>query len=372
MMKLNTTELVKTSYLPDDITFLLKDLSEVKIESSIENREKSFRQGNHYAESLPIEYRPSAEYTQLYHQALTDSSDHVARLVGVLTRRVKKFANTNDVVLISLARAGSPIGILMKRYAQKFLKLNWPHFSISILRGKGIDVEAVKTIRALYPNSHLQFVDGWTGKGAIQRELTKSIQQLNELYQLQLNDELAVLSDPGECATLFGTREDFLIPNACLNSTVSGLVSRTILNEQFQNPGDFHGAKYYAELENEDVSNDFIESIASRFQEQETIINKLVADLPTLHERTWRGMHEVENIAKQFYKSADISKVKPSVGETTRVLLRRKPFKILLRDANHESTRHIVHLCMEKNITMEVIPDLFYQAIGLIETEDLL
>ena len=89
---------------------------------------------------------------------------------------MRKFADTDDVVLVSLARAGSPIGILMKRYAQKFLKLNWPHFSISILRGKGIDVEAVKTIRALYPNSHIQFVDGWTGKGAIQNELTKSVQ----------------------------------------------------------------------------------------------------------------------------------------------------------------------------------------------------
>ncbi|WP_260858032.1 cysteine protease StiP family protein [Bacillus sp. FJAT-22090] len=371
-MKLNTTDLVKTSYPPEDITFLLKDLSDVKIESSVENREKSFQQGNHYAESLPIEYRPSTEYTHLYHQALRDSSDYVARLVGVLTRRVKKYANTNDVVLISLARAGSPIGVLMRRYAQNFLKLNWPHFSISILRGKGIDEEAVKTIRALYPNSHLQFVDGWTGKGAIQKELTKSVQQLNELYELQLNDDLAVLSDPGECATLFGTREDFLIPNACLNSTVSGLVSRTILNEQFQEPGDFHGAKYYAELEKEDVSNDFIDHIASRFQNQEIIINKLAADLPIVHERTWRGMHEVEIIAKQFYKSGDISKVKPSVGETTRVLLRRKPFKILLRDAHHESTRHIVHLCKEKSIPIEVVPELFYQAIGLIETEDLL
>lgn len=371
-MKLHTNELVKTSYSPDDITFLLKDLSNVQIESSIETREKSFQNGSHYAESLPIEYRPTAEYTKVYDQALEDSADHVAQLVGILTRRVRKFANTDDVVLVSLARAGSPIGILMKRYAQKFLKLNWPHFSISILRGKGIDVEAVKTIRALHPNSHIQFVDGWTGKGAIQKELTKSVQQLNETYQFQLNDDLAVLSDPGECATLFGTREDFLIPNACLNSTVSGLVSRTVLNEQFQQIGDFHGAKYYVDLEKEDVSNDFIDNISSQFSAQEETINKLAADFPIASVRTWRGMREVEAIAKQYYKTVNINKVKPSVGETTRVLLRRKPYKILVRDTNHISVRHILQLSKEKNIPIEVIPELFYLAIGLIESEDLL
>ncbi|GGA33196.1 cysteine protease StiP family protein [Psychrobacillus lasiicapitis] len=370
-MKLHTNELVKTSYSPEDITFLLKDLSNVQIESSIESREKSFQSGSHYSESLPIEYRPTAEYVKVYEQALKDSADHIAQLVGILTRRVRKFANTDDVVLVSLARAGSPIGILMKRYAKNFLKLNWPHFSISILRGKGIDEEAVKTIRELHPNSHIQFVDGWTGKGAIQNELTKSVQHLNAAYQFRLNDDLAVLTDPGECATIFGTREDFLIPNACLNSTVSGLVSRTVLNDQFHQPGDFHGAKYYAELENEDVSNNFVDHISILFSEQEESIKKLAAEFPITDARTWRGMQEVEAIGKQFYQTIDISKVKPSVGETTRVLLRRKPYKILVRDTNHESVRHILQLSKEKNIPIEVVPELFYLAIGLIESEDL-
>ena len=34
--------------------------------------------------------------------------------------------------------------------------------------------------------------------------------------------EIAVLADPGCCVRTYGTREDFLIPSACLNSTVSG------------------------------------------------------------------------------------------------------------------------------------------------------
>ena len=184
-----------------------------------------------------------------------------------------------------------------------------------------------------------------------------------------MNDDLAVLSDPGECATLFGTRDDFLIPNACLNSTVSGLISRTILNEQYQKVGDFHGAKYYSELEDQDVSNDFIDHISARFQDQEVDIQEQAGKMPITNERTWRGMQEVETIGRMYYKTVDPSKVKPSVGETTRVLLRRKPFKILVRDTHHESVRHILHLCEEKSIAVEVVPDLFYRAIGLIDSE---
>ena len=65
------------------------------------------------------------------------------------------------------------------------------------------------------------------------------------------SDDLAVLADPGHCVRTFGTRDDFLIASACLNSTVSGLVSRTVLNPKFLGPGDFHGAKFYRELAGE-------------------------------------------------------------------------------------------------------------------------
>ena len=74
-----------------------------------------------------------------------------------------------------------------------------------------------------------------------------------------LDDTLAVIADPGYCTTLYGTREDFLIPSACLNSTVSGLVSRTVLNDLYIGKDDFHGAKFYQELIEMDVSNEYID-----------------------------------------------------------------------------------------------------------------
>ena len=46
-----------------------------------------------------------------------------------------------------------------------------------------------------------------------------------------------MLADPGHCCELYGTRDDFLIPSACLNATVSGLVSRTVLSRTVLRPG---------------------------------------------------------------------------------------------------------------------------------------
>ncbi len=51
--------------------------------------------------------------------------------------------------------------------------------------------------------------------------------------------------------------------------------------------------------------------------------------------------------------------VKPGIGETTRVLLRRIPWKILLREdvsKDDLDIQHIVQLAAEKNIPIERFP----------------
>ena len=70
----------------------------------------------------------------------------------------------------------------------------------------------------------IQFVDGWTGKGAIQRQLNAAMEDYPGV-----DPSLAVLSDPACVAGKYGTRDDFLIASSCLNSTISGLLSRTFL-----------------------------------------------------------------------------------------------------------------------------------------------
>jgi hypothetical protein len=360
--------LVKTSYPEEDIVFLLKDVTEGFSESTLEERERAVQTGAHYAERLPVEYRPSEEYTALYHASVAKTKEKLSYYVGLVAARIYLNAKTDNIVLVSLARAGSPVGILIRRYARQMLGMDWPHYSVSILRGKGIDENAIRAIRKWHPDSRIQFVDGWTGKGAIQTELTKSVQLLNEKEGLGLVDDMAVLADPGACAVLFGTREDLLIPSACLNATVSGLVSRTILNERFIGNEDFHGAKFYGELASEDLSNDFVDQITACFAQTAEAVKKTAYSTPVAAERTWQGRNEVEEIGRKLYSGTNHQLIKPGVGETTRVLLRRDPWKVLVNSVEYPDVQHLLVLAEEKNVPVEVVPDLFYRAIGLIKS----
>ena len=45
----------------------------------------------------------------------------------------------DSLVIVSLARAGTPIGVLIKRYLEKKYCVQLTHYSISIIRGRGID-----------------------------------------------------------------------------------------------------------------------------------------------------------------------------------------------------------------------------------------
>jgi hypothetical protein len=59
--------------------------------------------------------------------------------------------------------------------------------------------------------------------------------------------------------------------------------------------------------------------------------------------------------------------VKPGVGETTRVLLRRVPWRILVRTADDPEHEHIRALADTRAVPVEVVPDLAYSCMGLVK-----
>jgi hypothetical protein len=355
------------TYKDEDVLFLLKDLSDFRLEDTVCNRELKVQQGMHYSESLPIEYQPKKEYVDLFWTVLQEYKHKVALSIGIVAEQIYK-KKSNKAVLVSLARAGTPIGILIKRYIEQHYQVSLPHYSISIIRDRGIDENALRYILARHPGVEVQFVDGWTGKGAISLELTKACKLFEEKYGMKLDDTLAVVADPGYCTTLFGTREDFLIPSACLNSTVSGLVSRTVLNDEYIGEGDFHGAKFYRELAADDVSNDFVDIITREFfsisAEASQIATKRMNE--TI-ETGFLGMKDVLRIQAEF-EIESTHYIKPGVGETTRVLLRRIPWKILMRDLGSPYVKHIIMLARERGVEVEVYQDLKYLCCGLIKS----
>ncbi|MCI9173770.1 MAG: cysteine protease StiP family protein [Lachnospiraceae bacterium] len=381
---------MRSSYQEKDVIFLLKDITGLLEPQSTREREKAIQAGRHYCEMLPIEYVPTQKYMEVYREALAHYARPTARAVGALADQIMK-EKGEHTVLVSLARAGTPIGILLKRYLEKKYGRNVPHYSISIIRGRGIDDNAMKFLLERYRPMDLLFVDGWIGKGAILGELKKAAAAYPGV-----SSDLAVLADPANVTELCGTHEDILIPSSCLNCTVSGLVSRTVLRPDIIGENDFHGAVYYGGLKEADLSYDFIHAIEAEF-EFWTENGEAAAAEPGSGKKAGKtavtepdsgkkagetaavkpgsqaesgnpGLAEVKGIAGKFGIS-DINLIKPGIGETTRVLLRRVPWKVLLRqDCKEEkSLAHILRLAEEKSVPVEYYPLQNYKCCGIIK-----
>ncbi len=58
--------------------------------------------------------------------------------------------------------------------------------------------------------------------------------------------------------------------------------------------------------------------------------------------------------------------VKPGVGETTRVLLRRVPWKILARRGAGADLDHVRLLAEQRGVPVEEVDELPYTCVGLI------
>ncbi|MBQ3928486.1 MAG: cysteine protease StiP family protein [Clostridia bacterium] len=343
---------MKSSYTQDDVLLLLKDITGLVEPQSTEERERLIQSGRHYCEMLPIEYVPTQKYMDIYHNSLKSFAKPTADAVGCLAEKVLQRRGENTV-LVSLARAGIPIGILLKRYLRYRYHITVPHYAISIIRGRGIDKNAMKYLLDRHAPQDLLFVDGWVGKGAILNQLQKAVSEFDGV-----SPEIAVVADPANVTELCGTHEDILIPSSCLNCTVSGLISRTFLRDDIIGENDFHGAVYYGELAQQDLSYQFIDAIERFFTP-----TPQAADI-TLN---GSGMEEVRAIAEHF-GIADINLIKPGIGETTRVLLRRVPWQILVNpnDRNAPELSPILRLAEEKNVPVTAYPLTHYRCCGII------
>ena len=112
--------LVQTSYSNDDVVILLQDVKGKVPVLDTEEREKLNQSGVHYSEMLPLEYKPTEKYMDIYKESLDLLSSETANAIELLCEKLiaKK---GKDIVIVSLARAGTPVGILAKRY----IKFKW-------------------------------------------------------------------------------------------------------------------------------------------------------------------------------------------------------------------------------------------------------
>jgi hypothetical protein len=347
------------SSLPaDDVGWLLTDLTGVPLDAA--------------RTALPVEYQPDPEHQRLFQEALAEGARHTARAVGVLTEtliaehgREQPDGFGGNIVLASLLRAGTPVGVLIRRWAAWGHGIRLRHYAVSMIRGRGVDPAALRYLAARHDPADVVFVDGWTGRGARTREL------VGALDGTPFTPEPAVLADPARCARTFGTREDLLIPSAHLDATGCGLVSRPVPVGE----GAFHGARCFHELSGADATAAFLDAVTARFEEVRDEAVHEAAELveadPEDREPDWAAWDAAERIARERGIGPEL--VRPGVGEAIRVLEQRRPLAVLVSSALPESAaaedlglRQVLALAGQHGVPVERVDGLPVTCAGIV------
>ncbi|MGO1782420.1 MAG: cysteine protease StiP domain-containing protein [Moraxellaceae bacterium] len=368
------------SYLASDVTVLLDIIDKQKVaDVPVSQKEALIQSGQrHYSDMLTIEQAPTTMHERLYQQALeqgtTRTATDIAHLAYTLHQTFQKTVdNEQPLVLVSLVRAGLPIGVLLQRaLADTNTSYSLPsvHYGVSIIRDRGLDSVALQMILNAHPNSPIVFVDGWTGKGAIYQELARSLDVFSDRHHPNFANifhqgedviPLLTLADPAGVAWLSASSEDWLIPSGLLNSTVSGLISRSL----YSNPqAGLHRSVFYDNLVEVDHSLAFIDRIDAVRQ----TLTVPLQSLPRFKHPRYQTADLIHQIASD-YDIVNRNRIKPTIAEATRAILRRDPERILLATADHPDTVLLRHLCSERDINISILGDkiLPYQAITLIK-----
>ena len=352
------------SYRPQDVRFLLTPIALEP--TGVAEKERLIQSGErHYSEMLSGESAPSARYMAVFEQSFAANRRRLAE--GILDlAAIIDAARHGEITLVSLARAGTPIGVVLKHTLEGVFRRAVGHYSLSIIRDRGIDARALAFI--LGPEGRdetgLVFVDGWTAKGVIAGELARSIGRFNRHQGRHLDASLFSLTDLAGVGVA-PCDQDYLIPSCILNATISGLVSRSVLRPD-QDGDDFHGCVYYRDLAQADRSVWFVEQVlsdvraalASGYRPRPTAVDPAPA-----RERAARVLTDIGS----GFGIRDARLIKPGRGEPTRDLRPPLPQRLLVRDPPCAVVPHLLQLADEKAVHWEVEPSLPYQAISLIK-----
>lgn len=362
------------SYAPDDVTFLLQKM-DIK-PTSVHEKEQLIQSGQkHYSQMISQEKAPSEQHLAHFNNAMQLYAARMAHEVQLLGNRLKQRFDQQPIILVSLVRAGIPLGVLLKKY----LAQSQPcfHYGVSIIRDRGIDHAALAHIIQQHGASNIVFVDGWTGKGAISKELTESVQDYPELFEPHdFLPRLVTLTDLGGCAWLCASADDWLIPSGVLGSVISGLISRSILlddvdraiaRQHVNNPHYWHGCVEYHQLQPHDLSTQFIEDIWQIMCQNPTkaIATWSIEQRLAQKQRCLNTIHAIQ----QRYNVSNLNHIKPSIAEATRAVLRRIPEAILLKDEHNENTRLLRHFAEQHHVPIDILGDELgpYHAVTIIK-----
>ena len=362
------------SYRPQDVTFLL-NIDDIE-PTPLAEKEYLIQSGKkHYSQMISVEHPPSKEQMRHFQYAFEQGAERLACDVQKIGNSLLSRFKNQPIILVSLVRAGVPLGVLLKHYIKKHEQC--VHYGISIIRDRGIDFAALHAIIDQHGAENIVFVDGWTGKGAICRELTQNLADYPALFDPGWDiPRLVTLADLGGYSWLSASCEDWLIPFGILGSVISGLTSRTILKDHIDfdlakkncyEPKNWHSCLVYQHLVQHDISVDFVDKILN------IIDQNPCTDLANWNNQIRLTQQKIclDTIAwiSDTYTVKNINHIKPSIAEATRAVLRRVPEKILIRDPANPHVQLLLHFAQEQNISVDILGPMLgpYHAVTLIK-----
>lgn len=348
------------SYKPSDVSFLLKPVEIGFV--SVEEKERLIQSGeSHYSDLLTQEPEPSENHLRIYNSALEQGIERLSKESLGLAKGLIDEMKGKPIILVSLVRAGVPLGVMLKRGIE-LLGGKTHHYGISIIRDRGIDDVALDEIINKHGHDGIVFVDGWTGKGAIKGQLSESLAKRKEF---PLKPRLVVLTDPCGVAWMSASQEDWLIPFGILGAPVSGMISRSVWTEE-----GYHGCVHCSFLDKFECGNelaDRVESIQQSLVDKEYVsyspINDTEAD--ELYERSKVVVKDIQNKFGIEY----VHRIKPGIAEATRAVLRRVPEHVMVGSVADPDVELLVHLANSKGIDVLEVGDAIgkYRAITVIK-----
>lgn len=347
------------AYLPGDVEFLLQPI-EIEM-TPVDRKETLIQSGEkHYSEMLSQEPVPTQWHLDIFTQALDRSAERLAREVTQIAGALADRLPHDPIVLVSLVRAGVPLGVML-HHALQDRGRDSVHYGISIIRDRGIDDAALTEIERRHGTRGIVFVDGWTGKGAIAGELARS---LHGRAGYPARPRLVVLADPGGCAWLSASNDDWLIPFGIMGAPVSGLISRSVWSSS-----GLHGCVVCEHLREYECGRMLVDAV-TRYRARLT-----PSQLPALPDcgahtvdRAQQSRSVIARLAER-YDVDNLNRLKPGIAEATRAVLRRMPEHVFVRSADDPDVALLVGLAQEKNIAVTALGDQLgpYRAVTIIK-----
>jgi hypothetical protein len=163
---------------------------------------------------------PEPDLDNAFWQNILDYTavDEIRNAAQNVAAAINKWQPVNEKILfVAILRAGVPIADWLCQMLPGSKVV-----SLSLFVGLGIDQVALSQLRMDNPDRDIVFVDGWTGRGGVAREIAK----INA-------GPLAVLIDPWGWADFSGSQEDIFCYSACFTGLATLGFSRTFfLDEQ--------------------------------------------------------------------------------------------------------------------------------------------